>query len=191
MLIFSRVCALPLLWLTACSSVDNRKDPVLEAAFQNERRIGEEAVTKRQIKDAEFVVHAASRKMLMLEISQLAQRKAASPDARYTAQGVAAQATTLLNQLQALAQQKKLVLPTGLGEAQAAQAGELTALNGPAFDQAYAKTLGSVLDTDEEATDDMTDEAYDVDVRTLSARQVATLKDLQSAAEALHDKLNP
>ncbi|WP_426489985.1 DUF4142 domain-containing protein [Hymenobacter sp. 102] len=191
MLISSRVCALSLLWLTACSSADSKKDPVLEAAFQNEKRIGEEAVTKRQIKDAEFVVHAASRKMLLLEISQLAQRKAAAPDTRYTAQGVVAQATPLLSELKTLALQKKLVLPTGLSEAQATQAGELTALNGAAFDQAYAKTLGSVLDTDEEATDDMTDEAYDGDIRALSARQATTLKDLSTAAESLRDKLNP
>ncbi|MCA8832391.1 DUF4142 domain-containing protein [Hymenobacter pini] len=191
MFIFSRVGFLLLLGAVACSQAESNKDPVFAATFQNEKRIGEEAVTKRQIKDAEFLVHSASRKMLLLEISQLAQRKAAAPDTRYTAQNVAAQATTLLSSLQALAQQKNLVLPTGLGFAQAKQAGELTALNGKAFDEAYDKALRSTLDTDEDATDDMTDDAYDANIRALAARQVATLKDLNRAASALHDKLAP
>lgn len=191
MLIFSRVSVLLLVGAVACSQAESNKDPIFEATFQNEKHIGEEAVTKRQIHDAEFMVHAASRKMLLLEISQLAQRKAASPDVRYTAQNVTAQATTLLNNLKALAQQKNLVLPTGLGESQATQVGELTALNGAAFDEAYSKTLSSVLDTDEDATDDMTDDAYDADIRALAARQVAILKDLDRAASALHDTLKP
>lgn len=191
MLIFSRVSVLLLLGAAACSQAESNKDPVFAANFQNEKRIGEEAVTKRQIHDAEYMVQSANRKMLLLEISQLAQRKAASPDTRYAAQNVTTQITALLNNLKTLAQQKTIVLPTGLGEAQAKQAGELTALNGAAFDQAYAKTLRSVLDTDEDAADDMTDDAYDADIKALAAQQRPVLQDVGRAVDALHDKLTP
>ena len=191
MLIPGRISILSLLLLVCCTSAESNKDPIFEAKFQNEKRIGEEAVTKRQIRDAEFIVDAASRKMMLQELSQLALRKAASPDARYTAQNVSAQTGTLLASLKTLAQQKSITLPTGLGEAQAKQAGELTALNGAAFDQKYAELLGSVLDTDEDAADDMTDDAYDADIRALATQQVAVLKDLNRAAGVLHDKLTP
>ncbi|MDU0370714.1 DUF4142 domain-containing protein [Hymenobacter endophyticus] len=191
MLISGRVCGLLLVCLAACSSPESNKDPVFEAKFQNEKRIGEEAITKRQIRDAEYVVDAASRKMLLLEISQLATRKAASPDTRYTAQNVTAQTTTLLGGLKALAQQKSITLPTGLSEAQGTQAGELTALNGAAFDQKYQEVLSAVLDTDEDAADNIKDDAYDADLRAIAAQHVTVLQDLDRAANALHDKLKP
>lgn len=177
--------------LVACTGGESNKDPLFEAKFQNEKRIGEAAVTKRQIRDAEFVVETVSRKMQLLEISQLAQRKAASADARYTAQNVAAQVTILLTELKTLAQQKTLTLPTGLGETQAQEVGELTALNGAAFDQQYAELTAKVLDTDEDTTDDMADDAYDPDIRALAARQLPALKALGQATEVLHDKLKP
>lgn len=191
MLVSSRISALLLICLVACSSPESNKDPVFEAKFQNEKRIGEEAITKRQIRDAEYVVDAASRKMLLLEISQLAARKAAAPDTRYTAQNVTAQATTLLGNLKTLAQQKSITLPAGLGEAQGKQAGELTALNGAAFDQKYQEIVSAVLDTDEDAAEDIRDDAYDADLRTTAAQHVTVLQDLARALDALHDKLKP
>jgi putative membrane protein len=192
MLVSCRPYAFLLLpWLAACSGAESNKDPLFAAKFENEKRIGEANITKRQIHDAEFVVETVSRKMELLEISQIAQRKAASADARYTAQNVIAQTTALLTDLKALAQQKTLTLPTGLGESQAQQVGELTALNGAAFDQKYAELTAKVLDTDEDATDDMTDDAYDADIRALATRQLSTLKSLNQATDALHDKLNP
>ncbi|RSK31128.1 DUF4142 domain-containing protein [Hymenobacter metallilatus] len=191
MLVSVRIYAIVLLALAACTEAASNKDPVQEAKFQNERRIGEEAVTKRQIRDAEFVVDAASRKMLLLEISQLAVRKATSADTRYTAQNVTAQTTGLLTTLKALAQQKNITLPTGLAETQATQAGELTGLTGAAFDQEYSKRLRSLLETEEDAADDMKDDAYDPDIRTLAAQQLTVLQDLGRAAGVLHDKLTP
>jgi len=192
MLVSCRLCALFLLpWLVGCSGAESNKDPLFEAKFQNEKRIGEVAVTKRQIQDAEFVVETVGRKMELLKISQIAQRKAASADARYLAQSVIAQTIPLLADLKTLAQQKTLMLPTGLGETQAQQVGELTALNGAAFDQKYAELTAKVLDTDEDTTDDMMDDAYDADIRALATRQLTTLKALNQATDALHDKLNP
>lgn len=187
----SRISTLLLIGLGACSSPESNKDPIFEAKFQNEKRIGEEAITKRQIRDAEYVVDAVSRKMLLLEVSQLAARKAASPDTRYTAQNVTAQATTLLGSLKTLAQQKSITLPAGLSESQGKQAGELTALNGAAFDQKYQEVVSAVLDTDEDAADDMKDDAYDADLRTTAAQHVTVLQDLDRALAALHDKLKP
>ncbi|OWP64685.1 hypothetical protein CDA63_02685 [Hymenobacter amundsenii] len=190
--ISGRICALLLLpWLGACSGGESNKDPIFEAKFQNEKRIGSENVTKRQIQDAEYMVETASRKMELLEISQIAQRKAASADARYAAQNVINQATSMLNDIKNLAQQKGVVLPTGLGEKQAEQVGELTALNNAAFDQKYAALLQSVVDQDLDATDDMTSDAYNAEIRAMASRQLASLQDLKRATEVLHDKLNP
>ena len=192
MLISCRAYALLLLpWLAACSGGESNKDPLFEAKFQNEKRIGQEDVTKRQIKDAEFVVETASRKMELLEISQIAQRKAASADVRYAAQNVINQTNGLLTDIKTLAQQKTLTLPSGLGENQAEQVGELTALNGTPFDRKYDELLAKLIDQDSDQNEDMTKDAYDGDVRQLAARQLAALQDLNRASKALHEKINP
>ncbi|MBT9393021.1 DUF4142 domain-containing protein [Hymenobacter sp. NST-14] len=192
MLISYRACALLLLpWLAACSGGESNKDPIFQAKFQNEKRIGEEDVTQRQIKDAEFVVETASRQMQLLEISQIAQRKAASADVRYAAQNVINQTNGLLSNLKTLAQQKNLTLPTGLGESQAEQVGELTALNGTPFDRKYDELLARLIDQDSDQNEDMAQEAYDADIRQAAARQLAVLQDLNRASEALHEKINP
>lgn len=175
----------------ACSAEENSKDPVFSARFQNEKRIGEENITKRQLRDAELLVEVASLKMELLEISQIAQRKATSADTRYVAQNAIAQLSARLQELKTLAQQKDRALPTGLGESQAREVGELTALNGPAFDQKYAELFSSLTDKAVDTYEDMADEAYDGDIRALAARQLPALKDQHTAGEALQDKLKP
>ncbi|RPD46184.1 DUF4142 domain-containing protein [Hymenobacter sediminis] len=192
MMLSSRLYMLLLALSTAaCSSGESNKDPLFSAKFQNEKRVGEEAITKRQLQDAEFLVETASRKMELLEISQIAQRKASSPNVRSVAQNTVAQLTPHLREWQTLAQQKNRVLPSGLGEDQAKQVGELTARNGAAFDQQYAQLLSSVTAAEVDANDDMTDDAYDGDIRAMAARQLPILKELHTAGETLEDQLKP
>ncbi|SDY19967.1 DUF4142 domain-containing protein [Hymenobacter psychrophilus] len=192
MLFFRAACVLLLLpALVACSGSASNKDPVFEAKLQNEKRIGEQNITKRQIRDAEMIVETASHQMELLEISQIAQRKAASADAKYVAQNVINQVGTLLNELKALAQQKNLVLPTGLSESQAQQVGEMTALNGAAFDQKFGEALVNTLKQDTNTNEDLQTDSYDGDLRPLATRQLVVLQDLQRAADDLQGKLKP
>lgn len=192
MTLSARLLVLPLLPLAvACTDAASNKDPVAEAKFQNEKRIGDEAVTKRQIRDAEFIVDAASRKMELLEISQIAQRKASAAGTRTLLQQALPQFSALQQEVQRLAQQKNMVLPTGLSASQAKEVGELTALNGAEFDRQYAKLATALLSRDADAYDDMTDDAYDGDIRALAARQLPALRQQHAAADNLGDQLTP
>jgi putative membrane protein len=185
---FAPCAAAALLALSACNT-ESTKDPVAEAIFQNEKSIGDANVTERQKQDAEFVVTAASRSMLDMEISQIAQRKAASPDVKYLAQMIAGQHGTMQAALTQLAAKKGLVLPKGLGADQAKQAGELTALNGAAFDRRYVELLEEVHKASIDDFDDMSDDAYDGDIRTFAASQLPTLKNHLEATEKMADLL--
>ncbi|WP_019948244.1 DUF4142 domain-containing protein [Hymenobacter aerophilus] len=177
--------------LAACSGSASNNDPVFDAKFQNEKRINEQNITKRQVQDAGLIVEAASHQMELLEISQIAQRKATSADAKYVAQNVINQTGTLLDGLKNLARQKNLVLPSGLGESQAKQVGEMTALNGAAFDQRFATVLNDVLKQDIDTNESLRDDAYDPDLRTLGTTQLTTLEDLKRAADGLSSQLKP
>ncbi|AII51782.1 DUF4142 domain-containing protein [Hymenobacter sp. APR13] len=180
--------AVLLVALSACNT-ESRKDPVAEAKFQNEKRIGDANVTEKQERDALFLVTAASRSMLDMEISQIAQRKAASPDVKYLAQMIVGQHGTMQAALNQLANQKSIVLPKGLGADQAKTVGELTALNGAAFDRKYVEVLEDVHKASIDDFDDMSEDAYDGDIRTFATTYLPTLKTHRDAAEKLSDQL--
>lgn len=180
---------LPFLALfTACGSGSN-KDPVAEARFQNEKRIGNEDVTSKQERDAGFLVNAASYGMLDTEMSQMAQRKATSPDVKYLAQMIIGEHAAMQKALQQLAGHKSIVLPTGLGAEQAKRLGQLGALTGPAFDRKYVELLEDSHKTSVDDFEDMSDEAYDGDIRAFAANYLAPLKNHLDAAGNLADKL--
>ncbi len=189
MRVFRRYFAVVLLpLLTACGS-GSTKDPVAEAKFQNEQRIGNEDVTEKQERDAEFLVMAATHLMQDAEMSQFAQRKATSPDVKYLAQLVLGEHATTQKALQTLAAQKNIVLPASLGADQAKRLGELSALNGPAFDRKYAELLEDSHQASAKEFDDMSEDAYDGDIRAFAAKYLPTLEAHRDAADKLADQL--
>ena len=175
--------------LTACSGGESNKDPVAEAKFQNEKRIGDEAITEKQERDAEFMVTSASMGMLDVELGQIAQRKATSPDVKYVAQTIVGEHGPMQTDLQAIAGKKNIVLPNSLGKEQAGLVGELSALNGPAFDRKYLDLLEDGHKRSIDDFDDMSDDAYDGDIRAFAAKYLPILKRHREAAEQAADKL--
>lgn len=174
---------------TACSGGESNKDPVAEAKFQNEKRIGGEDITAKQERDAEFMVTAANRGLFYMEISQIAKRKATSPDVKYVAEAVVSQHGPMQSELKTLAEKKSIVLPASLGGEQAKQVGELTALNATAFDRRYLELLEDYHKNSIDNFDDMSDEAYDGDIRAFAAKYLPALKSHQEAAEKATDLL--
>ncbi len=187
--VLTQIVAAAVLLLAGACNTESNKDPIAEAKFQNEKRIGDDNVTEKQERDALFMVTAASQFMLDQEMSQLAQRKATAPEVKYLAQMVAGQHAPMQAALKQLAGQKSIVLPTGLGADQAKTIGELTALNGPAFDRKYVELLEKSHKASIDDFDDMSDDAYDGDIRTFAATHLPTLKSHQEAAEKAADQL--
>lgn len=184
---FTALLVLPL--FTACSGGESNKDPVAEAKFQNEKRIGSEDITAKQERDAEFMVTAANRGLFDVEISQIAKRKATSPDVKYVAEAVASQHGPMQAELKSLAEKKSIVLPASLGGNQAKLVGELTALNGTAFDRKYLELLEETHKKGVDEFDDMSEDAYDGDIRAFAAKYLPTLKSHREAADQAADKL--
>jgi putative membrane protein len=188
-LLLVQLTTVALTLLSACGS-EPQKDPIAEAKFQNEKRIGDENVTEKQERDADFMVHAASQSMLEMEMSQIAQRKASSPDTKYLAQTIIGEHGAMQTALKQLAGRKSIVLPASLGEEQSKPLGELAALNGPAFDRKYVELLEDHHKVSIDEFDEMSEEAYDGDIRAFAANHLATLKNHREAADKLADKLD-
>jgi putative membrane protein len=183
------VLPLSLLAALACSSDATSKDPVAEARFQNEKRIGDENITKKQERDAEFMVDAASGGLLATELGKLAEQKAASAAVKELGRRLAAEHSGLNQALQALAAQKGITLPTGLGEQQQKTYQELSGLTGAAFDHQY---LERTVDDHANAVDDfddMSSDAYDGDIRGFAAKYLPALKEHLDLAKQTEDQV--
>lgn len=190
MLVVARILLFsPLALLLACGSTE--RDPVADAKFQNEQRIGREDITKRQEADANFMVDAAIGSRLGAELGQLAQRKASSPAVRAWGPQLSRDATALNAALRTVAEQKGLTLPEGLSADQQDVISKLTSLSGAEFDRRLLAAATDYLDDAHDAFDDMTDDAYDGDIRAVAAKYAPTLKQHYKQADELQDQLKP
>ncbi len=89
--------------------------------------------------DRDFVQRAASGGMAELQAAQLAQQRGSSSQVRQFAARMITDHTQANDELQQIAQEANITLPTKPTGKDAAAGQRLGALNGTAFDQAYAQ----------------------------------------------------
>ena len=89
--------------------------------------------------DQQFVKKAAQSDMTEIKTSQLALQRSRNPQVRQFAQMMIQQHTQSSSKLKPLADQKGVMLPTGLGAENTALVNQLTKLSGTQFDQAYMR----------------------------------------------------
>ncbi|HEX8350888.1 MAG TPA: DUF4142 domain-containing protein, partial [Hymenobacter sp.] len=164
-----------LLVAVACSPDSSKRDPVADAKFQNEKRIGEADITKKQERDAEFMVNSASHGLLELELSKLAQQRATVPAVKNLATQLLQHHAEMNNTLKSLADRKSIVLPSSLGDEEQPQ--KLARLTGTQFDKQYMDAIVDAHQEDIDSFDDMSDEAYDGDIRGFAAKYLPVLKE--------------
>jgi len=175
--------------LVACSPDANKRDPVADAKFENEKRIGEADITKKQERDAEFMVNTAGQGMLEMELSKLAQQKASTPAVKAFATQLVQQHGEMSNNLKSVADRKSIVLPTGLGNDQQEQVQKLDGLSGTAFDKQYVEAIVDAHQDDVDNFDDMSDDAYDGDIRGFAAKYLPVLKDHLDKAKQVQEQV--
>lgn len=89
--------------------------------------------------DRNFVEQAASGGMAEVQTAQLAQQRSASPQVKQFANRMMTDHTQANTELQQIAQQENITLPTEPNAKDASAYRKLSGLNGSAFDQAYAE----------------------------------------------------
>lgn len=179
----------PLALLLACGTAE--RDPVADAKFANEQRIGREDITKRQQRDAEFMVEAVTGTLFGAELGQLAQRRSTTPAVRTWAQQLSTDAGTITKALRTVAEQKGLTLPEGLSPDQQDIISRLTSLSGPELDRRLLDAAADYLDDAHDAFADMADDAYDGDIRAVAAKYAPTLKQHDQQTDELQDQFQP
>ena len=183
------VVALPL--LGSCSGGGNA-DAVQDATAQNEKKIDTADITKKQEADAEFLVQSTSNALLEVELGKLAQARATAPTVRSYGTRLLPQRLELLGTLRALAAAKGLTVPAALGDDEQQAYHEVSMQPGTRLDKHLMALLVKTQKQDEDAFDDMSDDAYDGDIRGFAAKfhgpvqeQLGAAKDVAELADKL------
>ena len=177
--------------LTACSSGTGSTDAVADATAQNEQKISAADVTAKQEADANFLVQVAGNALLEVELGKLAQARATAPALRSYGPRLVQDRLELLAAVRTLASAKSLAVPPALGGDQQAAYHEASIKTGAELDKYTAALLVKAQKQDEDAFDDMKDDAYDGDIRGFAAKYLRSVQEqlasAKEAAEAVED----
>ena len=185
-LIFQLAVALPL--LSACSS-GGSNDAVDAANVENKNKISEADVTAKQEADADFLVKSTSRALLQVELGKLAQARATTPTVRTYGARLVQNRLELLNALRGLATSKNLTVPPALGGDEQAAYHEVSTKTGTQIDKSVMELILKVQKQDEDAFDDMKDDAYDGDIRGFAAKYHTPVQEELAGAEEVADAI--
>ncbi len=178
--------------LGSCSGSGSNSDAVTDATAQNEKKIDTADITKKQEADAEFLVESTSNALLEVELGKLAQARATAPAVRSYGARLVPQRLALLASLRALAAAKGLTVPAALGGDEQEAYHEASTQPGSQLDKHLMALLVKTQKQDEDNFDDMSDDAYDGDIRGFAAKfhgpveeQLDAAKETADAAEKL------
>ena len=177
--------ALPL--LASCSGNGGNTDTVENATAQNEKKIGTADITKKQEADAKFLVKSTSNALLEVELGKLAQARATAPAVRSYGARLVPQRLELLSTLRALAAAKSLSVPAALGSDEQEAYHEASTQAGTQLDKHLMALLVKAQKQDENIFDDMSDDAYDGDIRGFAAKFHGPVKEQLNAAKDAAD----
>ncbi|MDB5235997.1 MAG: hypothetical protein JWR44_2990 [Hymenobacter sp.] len=178
--------ALVLPLLAACSS-GGSSDALETANAQNEQKIDAADVTAKQEADAEFLVKTTGNALLEVELGKLMQARATAPATRAYGSQLVQNRLELLTALRALAGAKKLAVPPALGEDEQAAYHDVSIRTGSQLDKAAMALLVKAQKQDEDAFDDMKDDAYDGDIRGFAAKYLNPVQEQLDAAKETAD----
>lgn len=136
--------------------------------------------------DRRAINDMALANMAEIETGKLALSKSQNPDVKTFAQQMIDDHGKALTEVQALAQQKGVTLPTALDPKHKAISAKLEKLNGEAFDREYMKSVGVA---DHKQTHDKLQKgvknAKDPDVKALAAKLMPTVEQHLKAAQQM------
>ena len=176
--------------LFGTAACNQEKGAVEEAQETNEQRV-EDTPMEEQVDDAsEFMTKAASGGMMEVELGNLAQQKAQSPDVKDFGKMMVTDHTKANDQLKQLAAQKNITLPDSMSDAHMDHVKELREKTGADFDDAYMDLMVSDHEEDVELFQDAAENLEDAEIKNFAATTVATLQKHLDRARQINDALD-
>lgn len=139
--------------------------------------------------DSDFMTTAANGGMMEVEAGKLAQANGASAAVKEFGARMVADHSKANEELKALAASKNVVLPTSPSEEVQGHLNEMSTLKGAAFDKHYMDMMVNDHDKTVSLFEGASRDAKDADVRAWAAKTLPVLKEHQTAAKAINDKM--
>lgn len=121
----------------ACGNNQNSQDAKSAAEERNEAKFNE----NRQQEDAQFLVNASEINLKQIQLGQLAQQKGRTTDVTELGKRIEDTHTKSQRDLRALAQSKRISIPTSLTNNAREDYNNLNGKSGYEFDEAYANMM--------------------------------------------------
>jgi len=134
--------------------------------------------------DAAFMKHAAEAGLMEVRLAQLAQQKATSDDVKQYAKQLEAEHSKANDQLKQIAAQKKVDLPTTMGDKHQKMVSKLEGASADSFDREYMKMMVKDHKKDIKEFQKHADRSMDSDVKEFAQSTLPNLqKHLQQAEQ--------
>jgi putative membrane protein len=140
-------------------------------------------------KDLTFAKEAAQSSMLEIQLGQLAQSNAATPEIKKMGQHMVIDHSKANTELKALAEQKKFTLPTELeGKTKKTYEG-IAKKQGEAFDKAYSKLMVKEHKSDVKKFEKAIKDCQDAELKDWAGKNLPVLQHHLQLAEATCNQL--
>jgi putative membrane protein len=191
---FATVLTLSAALLTACHSADQKYDSKSSADSLNSMKdsvvdSSRSTTSALQMKvgkdDAKFAVEAATGGMAEVELGQLAQQKAVSPQVKDFGSMMVTDHSKANDQLKTLAKNKGITLPATLSADEQKTKDDLSAQSGDKFDKAYVKDMIKDHKEDIQSFKDAIKTLKDPDLKAFATNTLPVLEKHLDAIEKI------
>jgi putative membrane protein len=141
------------------------------------------AGASKQAPDHKFVMDAAKGGMAEVELGKLAQDKASNDQVKNFGKRMVDDHSKANDELQTLAKNKNITLPTDLDPKDKALKDRLSKLSGPAFDHAYMSAMLQDHKKDVSEFKAESTSGHDPDVKAFASKTLPTLEDHLKVAQ--------
>jgi putative membrane protein len=162
-----------ILLIASCGNNQKPVDTKDVAEEENEAKFD----NNEQEKDAQFLVNAAEINLKQIQLGQLAQQKGSTTHVKELGKMMEDAHTKSQRDLIALAQSKRITIPTSATNAATDAYEDLNKKSGNDFDKAYADKMVSQHEDAIETFENATTDNYDADIKNWA---IATLPDLRT-----------
>lgn len=171
--------------LVSCGNQAKQEDPKDVAEEQNEENLNNSDVKE----DSDFAVEAAAGSMMEVQLGQLAQTKATSPEVKKFAETMVTDHSKASDELKTLAQQKNITLPSSLTEDHQKKYDELNQKQGAEFDREYMDYMVKDHEEDVDAFEKQAEDGNDPDLKAWASQTVPTLRQHLEMAKATQEQV--
>lgn len=140
--------------------------------------------------DQQFVTEAAQGGLAEVQMGQLASQKATSSAVKQFGQRMVTDHTQANQQLQQLATQKGITLPSGVGNENQQMMDKLSDLSGQEFDRAYMQQMVSDHQKDVALYQQESQQGQDTDLQSFASQTLPILQEHLQQAQSVKSNLS-